>query len=585
MRSSAILKRCVTLAAALELAACAQPTPERTPAPTLTPEPSPTATSTLTPTPTPTPTLTAAPISVSNRLRAALLTTPVPQRGAPCGIVDILDFPLGPPDGAGFSARWSFGRYSDRYNGIHAGEDWGWVGGDSLGQPVYSIGHGMVTYAQPLGWGVDRGVVIVRHVFPDGKTLLSFYGHLDPPSVVLKPGDCVARGDKVGAIGKPRGRPHLHFEIRTHTPDDPGPGYWPVDPRLAGWFAPSDTISDYRIQVSPGVEWMRPFTTTGSVGIGVLSDGTLAAVDGANLIGIDPGDGRLRWSQPISPTVHQALIDVDGAQVYLSLFTGAVQAFDASGAALWRIELGRSNRPALMPMPGGGVVVATDRALIGVSASGGRLWQIDRAAPPFDWALDGDRLIFTTQATYAAVHTLDRDGHLRWAARLSGRIAVTGDQVFINHVNGVYRLNPETLGADLLLPLDGSALDLGQPLAMPDGGLLVPHRGSSVQRLIALTADGAIRWDKSITVFGRTLPHLLRIGDQVFALTIDGDVLSIDPDSGEARVIFDGGVGVRVPGEASAFATADGRLLIDMRSGDFIGLDLQRASQSAGAAQ
>ncbi|HZY45078.1 MAG TPA: M23 family metallopeptidase, partial [Anaerolineae bacterium] len=66
-------------------------------------------------------------------------------------------------------------------------------------------------------------VVIVRHVFNDGRTILSFYGHLDPPSVVLNVGDCVERGQQVGEIGKPRGRPHLHFEIRHHLPARPVP--------------------------------------------------------------------------------------------------------------------------------------------------------------------------------------------------------------------------------------------------------------------------------------------------------------------------------------------------------------------------
>ena len=118
-------------------------------------------------------------------LRAQRLTTPVAQRGAPCGVVDLLDFPLGAPDGQDASARWPFGRYSERYKGIHAGEDWVYDFGSSLGKPVYTIGHGQVLYAEPWGWGGDKGTIIIRHVFADGSTIMSFYGHLDPPSVVL----------------------------------------------------------------------------------------------------------------------------------------------------------------------------------------------------------------------------------------------------------------------------------------------------------------------------------------------------------------------------------------------------------------
>ncbi len=557
------------------LAACAQPVPEVTPGPTSTPGPTATPTSTFTPTFTPTP--TAVPLEVTDNLRAARLTTPGPQRGAPCGVVDLLDFPVGAPEGQGFAARWGFGRNSGRYNGIHAGEDWVRSGGQSLGQPVTSIGHGTVTYAQPLGWGVDRGVVIVRHVFPDGSTILSFYGHLDPPSVVLRAGDCVARGDKVGAIGKPRGSPHLHFEIRNHTPDDPGPGYWPVDPRRAGWQPPSDYVWAFRIRTAPGVQWTRPFTATGSTAVGLLADGALAALDDRRLIGLDPLDGSLRWSQPVSYTVHWAVVDAMGTAIYLSSRSGSVQAFDALGQPTWRVDFGGLSQPALMPLPGGGVVVHIQDRLIGLSASGQRLWQADRAAPPFDWTLNGDQLIFTTDAVYPVVHTLDRAGRLIWAARIGGRPAVAGDQVFIYNPDGVYRLNPEKLRADLLLPLDPSVFETGYIAALADGGVIVSHRGQTARRLIALNADGTLRWDRYLASVGTEMPRLMTYADRVYAITSDGDILSIDLADGEAQRIFDGGSATRLDGEAWAMITPGGQVLFDFRGGQMIALDAQAA--------
>ena len=60
---------------------------------------------------------------------------PTPQRGAPCGVVDFFDFPLAAPEGDGAGARWSFGRYSERYSGIHAGEDWVYDSGRQPGAP------------------------------------------------------------------------------------------------------------------------------------------------------------------------------------------------------------------------------------------------------------------------------------------------------------------------------------------------------------------------------------------------------------------------------------------------------------------
>ena len=194
-----------------------------TPSPTITPSP----TNTQTPTPTLTPTPTALPFHISGNPYTARLHDPIATSNAPCGLVDVLDFPIDPPHAANINrGGQDFGVYRQRYEKNHAGEDWGGPGGrgGNFGTPVHSIGHGWVTYAEPEGWNRDKGVVIIRHILADGSTFLSFYGHLDPPSVVLEAGDCVQRGQQVGNIGRPRSSPHLHFEIRTHLPYTPGPG-------------------------------------------------------------------------------------------------------------------------------------------------------------------------------------------------------------------------------------------------------------------------------------------------------------------------------------------------------------------------
>src|SRR5450759_2530224 len=137
-----IIRFNLILAAGWLFAACAAPAPEEPLLPlTMTPTPP------LAPTPTSIP--TALPLTIVDNVRETRLTTPVPKPGAPGGVVDMLDFPVGVPDGTNYSARWICGRYSDRYNGIHTGEDWIYLGGSSLGKPVHAIGHGQVTYAQP----------------------------------------------------------------------------------------------------------------------------------------------------------------------------------------------------------------------------------------------------------------------------------------------------------------------------------------------------------------------------------------------------------------------------------------------------
>ncbi|MGH6959722.1 MAG: PQQ-binding-like beta-propeller repeat protein, partial [Dongiaceae bacterium] len=311
----------------------------------------------------------------------------------------------------------------------------------------------------------------------------------------------------MGAIGKPRGRPHLHFEIRTHTPDDPGPGYWPVDPLLAGWKNPSDTIWNYRLRISPGIQWTRPFTATGSSGIGLLGDGTLVAVDDRRLMGIDPLDGSLRWSRPLATTVYRSAIDATGSMIYLSNHIGSVQAFDVpgvpaanaaegSGAPAWQIDVGASNKAAVMPLPGGGVAIQVGQQLLGVSTSGERMWQIAYVAPPFAWTLAGEQLIYTSSTADPILHAVDRSGRVIWAGHIGGRPAAAGDHVFVYGSNGIYRLDLAARMAELAYPLDAGVLEMGDIAATPDDGVIVSHRGQTDSRLILINADGTLRWDR-----------------------------------------------------------------------------------------
>lgn len=130
-------------------------------------------------------------------------------------LCDGFDFPVGKPNADGYYRSRGLRLKSPR----HLGEDWNGIGkGDSdLGDPVYSVGHGVVTYAADArgAWGK---VVIVRHAFRDpksGKVLCcqTLYAHLQDINVIL--GQLVLRGTQVGTIGNNRGMyaAHLHAEL------------------------------------------------------------------------------------------------------------------------------------------------------------------------------------------------------------------------------------------------------------------------------------------------------------------------------------------------------------------------------------
>ncbi|PYK03232.1 MAG: hypothetical protein DME63_03990, partial [Verrucomicrobia bacterium] len=132
-------------------------------------------------------------------------------------LADGFDFPVGKPDARGYyKAR------GVRLHG-HLGEDWDGVGGGDtdLGDPIYTIGDGVVVFARDChqGWG---NVVIVRHAYREGSVVRnvdSLYGHLE--KILVRRGQAVRRGQQVGTMGTAHGLydSHLHLEVRKNTYD------------------------------------------------------------------------------------------------------------------------------------------------------------------------------------------------------------------------------------------------------------------------------------------------------------------------------------------------------------------------------
>jgi murein DD-endopeptidase MepM/ murein hydrolase activator NlpD len=127
-------------------------------------------------------------------------------------LADGFDFPIGKPDAQGYYKARGF-----RSHG-HLGEDWDGVrGGDTdLGDPIYSMGDGLVVFARDchMGWG---NVIIIRHSYRESgavKNIDALYGHLN--TMLVHRGQAVARGQKIATMGTAHGLydAHLHLEIR-----------------------------------------------------------------------------------------------------------------------------------------------------------------------------------------------------------------------------------------------------------------------------------------------------------------------------------------------------------------------------------
>jgi murein DD-endopeptidase MepM/ murein hydrolase activator NlpD len=558
---------------------------------------------TATPTLTPTPTSTAIPISLIDMLLHEQQTALTPQPGAPCGVVDTLDFPLDPPDGKNVAyGGQDFGVYRENYHGFHTGEDW-WGprnSTSSFGTPVHSIGHGVVTYAEPNGWGRDQGVIILRHTFPDGSKILSFYGHLHPPSVTLRIGDCVVRGEQIGTIGRPRSSPHLHFEIREHMPSSTGRGYWSSDPTKFGWKAPSLFIWTYRMKTSPGVEWFLPSDDDFVQRLGIWNGDTAVAIGETELIGIDIEDGSLLWKLQIPDQSIAALFDDRLPLVYTVNHRRDLLAFDISVveggdlssdsdhplASIWKIPLNSLKTPTLLPLPGGGVVVSVGDRLMGVSPIGEVLWRHDPVARPMDWLQVNRQLIMTTTGRNDPIWTIDENGPVAWAVQLSGHLAVNQEQVWVYADDGVYLLNTEQLSAELVHPLPKGLLYLGDMIALPDGSLFLTHTDIYDKRLILMGPDGELRWQRSFSGVFEGRPSLIELGGQLYlgikVETISSELLiySVDLNSGELTRVFKGGTRNPRPTVSSFLKVGENRLLINVWGASLVMLDMQMATEA-----
>ena len=557
-------------------------TPRLTATHTFTPAP------TITPTPTPTPTPTALPIEITGDPFAGLAVEPVSQAGAQCGFVDYFDFPINPPDAELGRGGGDFGIYRSRYQSNHAGEDWGLQTRDNLGEPVYVVGHGMVMYSQPYGWGLDQGTVIVRHIFRDGRVVYSFYGHLDPPSVTLRPGTCLERGDTVANIGDPSGRPHLHFEIRLHNPDTPGPGYWPVDPTLAGWLPPSQTIWETRMERQPGTVWTH-FPTEGiSQYVGATED-MFFIIEAGELRAITIADGRVIWRQGLETNFPRVLLAAEAGLVYLSDPLGHLEAFSLPTPEMmaewnntkvilnhaWELELDVTGSPTLMPLPGGGVIVSVKQRTMAFSPEGEELWKEEGLPMLVDWQFDEEQVIISTIGNSPTLWTATEAGIEPFAEEISGQLAVMDDQVFVYDREGVYRVGKA--GEVERVYVFGRGIGTGQVVSLPGSGVLIVHTDLNDTRMLMFDVSGGLVWERSLKGIEGDPVRVLEINGEVFLLAEESQASAaiihlyrVDLSEQTLTNIFKGGTRTAIQGGTWGVSLNDDGMLLQIGGGHVV---------------
>lgn len=93
----------------------------------------------------------------------------------------------------------------------------------AAGTPLFAPLSGEVFVAEYRAGHLDYGgVIILRHVTPEGDPFYTLYGHLDPEFLErLKPGQLVEKGERFCQLGDPQVNggwaPHVHFQLALTT--------------------------------------------------------------------------------------------------------------------------------------------------------------------------------------------------------------------------------------------------------------------------------------------------------------------------------------------------------------------------------
>lgn len=457
---------------------------------------------------------------------------------APCGIVDGFDWPLPGID----ISRTDFGIFRAQFGGLHTGMD---VAFERLGEPVQAAARGIVTYSDPGGWDTEKGVVVIQHAMPDGSLVNTLYGHMEELNGYIFPlmNDCVERGDVVGAVGFPsRGRPHLHYEIRTRYRHEGGPGYTDTNPLELGWLHPADFTMLARVWVLPAYRAHFTLMERATLPPLVLADGTYVMAHSGQLVNMTPqGDPLWRFDTLGSVTGMLALPD---GRVLAMNSAGQMLVLQAGGfSALWELPEPAQTPPLLF---GGQVVVGVSGGVVLAFSPDGMLqWQ----TPSLDtritrWALNRDTLALATDMDELVI--VDTGGAIVYRATYPGQpVPFTSPDGGFTILSGgaIFVLNP-AFEAARVANTDLDFLPEAELIHSPDGLLIVyPGEGRT---LYAYNPAGELAWLAFMPGSHLRAPLLgVGGGTLIYALTFDGQLLVYDAQDGRLVnqvALYNGGV-------------------------------------------
>lgn len=479
----------------------------------------------------------------------SLVVFPIPLTSAqsdiaPCGYVDGFDLPVPDID----LQRTDFGIYRARFGGLHTGID---VAFEQLGSPVRAAARGRVTYSDPAGWDTEKGVVVIQHTMPDGTLVNTLYGHMEELNDYTFPamGQCVERGDIIGAVGFPsRGRPHLHYEVRTRYRHEGGPGYTETNPLELGWLHPLDFTFLARTWINAAYRRHFSLAEAPTLPPLLMPDGTYVVADSAYLKGVS-ADGQILWQFDTLGAVIGLLALPDGRLLAATSLSQVLVLNNGSYSVLWHPTKAFTMPPVLF---GETVVfVADDNSLMAFTPDGAPLWETDSMSDRLvRWAVSGEWLAATSQSRELWV--VDMTGNVIYRHTfpdLPLPFAASGGMFLLMSGSGVWRMD-RTLTATPLFDT-GRPFTTAAELIDDLSGMIYLYTGEG-RALYAYGSDGTLWWIAYMPGSHLRAPRLgVGGGCLIYALSTDGQLLAYDTLDGHLvaqLTLYDGGI----DGSASA---------------------------------
>jgi len=450
------------------------------------------------------------------------------QGQSPCAPVDGLRLPFDEH----FQLVQAFGAPSLRHQGrYHTGEDWY---GGGVGQVVYAMANGQVTFSGDRAWGIDGGVVILAHDMPDGERIFSMLGHIQSSADIPLPPrlSCVEIGQPLGVIVDVRPAPHVHWEVRTQGQDTPGVGYERAEPRSLGLLDPSDFVLNGQARLHPAAAWWSEVLVGGLRAALVLTDGSFLALDEGGSLRRLLVDGRVLWRTRLSAPAVDLFATLGSS--YLVGEDGAVQRVNVEDGGLveaWRISgLGGLGLAQAAPSLGGlRLYHDSGGGLLALSADERALaWRVEDV-PPFRSSAVG---LYNVGAVLAG---LAADGRIILIAEGGTRLGEAktedgaafgagpgGSGLWAYTRDGLWRIGPPS--GPLWTPQD----------APPAPGSARAFYEDETARLLYDGQGGTLNGQPLADLPAEGLTRVLRVGDLLILASSGGQISSLDVRTGQA---------------------------------------------------